>query len=255
MIRVIIKGVWMSTIRANIQNNHPAQPARVVRPNFNPPNCDPVSRAERETLTLNPDIGSNGEALYNSEAFCIVHRYESKEQEEIRKNIECGIGPVDNAQAYILMECRFDQLYDDNDWIEELEAKQEYSLYLQETYDYEDDGLSCKFNVTYDDAENTGEENTLDAPDGNGAIISEDALPSPEDTELTAEPTAEQDEAPGVTADATEPPPIETDIKLSESFGNAAAEPNVGAELEQAPTAPLPTTTPAANAPSYQMSA
>jgi len=254
---MMLKGEKMNV---QVKNNLKPQAANVapttvtVRPRFNSPKCDPVSQAERDMTALNPNIDNNGGALYNNEAFCIVHRYETEQEEQIRENEEKGIGSCTNAEAYIIQECSFFELYDEDEWFLDEDEVFEYD---EDTYSFygttSDQYITSVLSGEIIDEENMCKMGTPEI----GSSVAADQLQN-DDTDTSQEAgldtktDADADNTYVAQVDPDELDPALADADpntLSNTFASAAT------HTRAAPTKVAPRPTEPANASAYQMSA
>lgn len=208
---------------------------------------DPVKKAERDMISLNPNIDNNGGSLYNSEEFCIVTKFKSEDEIQRDENRRSGYGDITNAERIILQETSFYDFYEDyeDDWLEDdnhYGYPDEYMRML-ETGEMEDDGMSCRLgspSMWSSHSEDDEYEDDVDPADDLEAQSGEEYP----DIEAAAE------------AEPEDEPAIESDVDLSSQFAKATSpdeeiEPEA-ATPEPAKITPVPTT---ANNASYQLSA
>lgn len=95
---------------------------------------DPIPAEERDKTSFNPDIDNNGGSIKNMGTGGF-NKYATEKERQECENEQDGLGARTDVEVAIMMECRFDAIYDD--WEDDFN-QDDWDVDIQEVSELED---------------------------------------------------------------------------------------------------------------------
>lgn len=154
------------------------------RMGFNPNRRDPIPRTDRDLLSADSTKIKHNGGIDSNETFCIVHKYETEDEKQIRENREEYGYEVSDIELATQTQC-FYSGYDDG-WGQSF-------AYDEETY-YDYGTRSDDYIAMVESGDIVHGEFSCDLPEGIGASFEGEEFA--EDPEITPEQQASKDATP-----------------------------------------------------------